>query len=343
MRLSISFPPFIDRGSPQPYRRTIELAQAAERAGFEGLSLGQHHFMAGVVSDPFAVLTTIAGHTSRLRLGTSIYLLPLHHPLHVAEQVATLDEISGGRAILGVGVGWSPHEYEAFGASTRERGARIEEALTILRRVWTEEEVEHRGRFWTCPRLSLHPRPIQAPPPPIWVAGVASPAIERAARLGDRWICDPVQTRPEVERLRDLYVDARVALGEPPDWTLRRYVRLGDREEIEARWLPGFVERNLAYWRESTEGPAEKKLFERLDAGEALSPVDVAKGRFAWGSTEEVLSELQDYARLGPTEISVSFSGGMTTSRWETQSEYDFEDYLGAIEIFGREIIPALA
>ena len=343
MRLSLSFPPFIDRRSPQPYRRTIELAQAAERAGFDGLSLGQHHFMAGVVSDPFAVLTTIASHTSRLRLGTSIYLLPLHHPLHVAEQVATLDEISGGRAFLGVGVGWSPHEYEAFGASTSERGARIEEALTILRRVWTEEEVEHRGRFWTFPRLSLHPRPIQSPHPPIWVAGVAPRAIERAARLGDRWICDPVQTRPEVERLRDLYVGARTALGKPPDWTLRRYVRLGDREEIETRWLPGFVERNLAYWRESTEGPAEKLLFDRIDGGEELSPVDVAKGRFVWGSIEEILSELRDYAQLGPTELSVSFSGGMTASRWETQTERDFDDYLRAIEIFGREIIPALA
>lgn len=342
MRLSISFPPFIDRQSPQPYRRTIELAQAAERAGFEGLSLGQHHFLAGVVSDPFAVLTTIASHTSRLRLGTGIYLLPLHHPLHVAEQVATLDEISGGRAVLGVGVGWSPHEYEAYGASTRERGARIEEALTILRRVWTEEEVAHRGRFWSFPALTVHPRPIQAPHPPIQVAGVAPVAIDRAARLGDAWICDPVQTRPEVERLRDLYVAARAELGQPPDWTLRRYVRLGSREEIEKDWLPGFVERNLAYWRHSTEGPAERALFERIDAGEAFSPVDVAKGRFVWGEVEEVVAELQDYARLGPTELSIGFSGGMTASRWETRTERDFDDYRQAIEVFGREIIPAL-
>jgi len=340
MRFSISFPPFIDRAASVPYRQTIELAQAAEAAGFDSLTLGQHHFMSDVVSDPFAVLTTIASHTSRLRLGTSIYLLPLHHPLHVAEQVATLDEISGGRAILGVGVGWSPHEYSAFGASTSERGARIEEALAILRRVWTEEDVSHDGRFWSFPALTLQPRPIQDPRPPLWVAGVAPKAIDRAARLGDLWLCDPVQTRPEIERLRGLYVDACAAHGREPAWMLRRYVRLGDRGAIERNWLPGFVDRNLAYWRHSTEGPAERVLFDRLDRGEPISKIDIARDRFLWGSAADVVAELEAYRRLEPTDFSVSFSGGMTATRWETRTATDYADYLASIEIFGREIIP---
>jgi len=341
MRFSLSFPPLIDRTSPAPYRQTIELAQAAERAGFDSVTLGQHHFMAGVVSDPFAVLTAIASHTTHLRLGTSIYLLPLHHPLHVAEQVATLDEISGGRAMLGVGVGWSPHEYSAYGAATTERGARIEEALSILRRVWAEEEVAHDGQFWSFPALTLHPRPIQEPHPPLWVAGVAPRAIDRAARLGDAWLCDPVQTRSEVERLRSHYVERCTVHGREPAWMLRRYARLGDRDEIEKSWLPGFVERNLAYWRHSTEGPAERALFERIDRGETFSAVEVARDRFMWGSPEEIINEIREYARLGPTEFSVSFSGGMTTQRWEVQTENDYQDYLESIEIFGQEVIPA--
>lgn len=341
MRFSISFPPLIDRSSPTPYRQTIELAQAAERAGFHSMTLGQHHFMAGVISDPFAILTAVASHTTRLRLGTSIYLLPLHHPLHVAEQVATLDEISGGRASLGVGVGWSPHEYAAYGAKTSERGARMEEALSILRRVWSEEDVAHDGRFWSFPALTVHPRPIQQPHPPLWVAGVAPAAIDRAARLGDAWICDPVQTRSEVERLRSRYVSACAAADREPAWMLRRYARLGDRGEIERDWLPGFVDRNLAYWRESTEGPAERALFERIDRGEQVSPVEVARDRFMWGSPENLISEITEYARLEPTEFSVSFTGGMTTHRWEVQNERDFGVYLESIETFGREVIPA--
>ncbi len=340
MRFSISFPPQIDRASPEPYRKTIELAQAAERAGFHSLTLGQHHFMAGVVSDPLAILTAIATHTTRLRVGTGIHLLPLHHPLHVAEQVATLDEISGGRAFLGVGVGWSPHEYESYGASTSERGARMEEALTILRRVWTQEDVAHRGRFWSFPSLTLYPRPIQRSPP-LWVAGVAPRAIERAARLGDAWLCDPVQTLPEVKRLSAEYRAACARFDREPCWMLRRYIRLGDRQEIEQDWLPGFVERNIAYWRVSTEGPTERRLFERLDGGEKLSPVEIARERFLWGSTDEVLSEMESYRPLEATEFGVSFSGGMTSERWEENKATDYDDYLRSIEVFGREIIPA--
>jgi hypothetical protein len=122
---------------------------------------------------------------------------------------------------------------------------------------------------------------------------------------------------------------------------LRRYARLGDRDEIEKTWLPGFVERNLAYWRRSTEGPAERELFDRIDRGEKLSAVDVARDRFMWGTPDELISEIREYARLGPTEFSVSFTGGMTTHRWEVHKENDYRDYLEAIETFGREIIPA--
>ncbi len=340
MQFSISFPPLIDRSSSQPYRQTIELAQAAERAGFDCITLGQHHFMEGVTSDPFGVLIALAAHTNRIRLGTCIYLLPLHHPLHVAEQLATLDEISGGRAALGVGAGWSPHEYSAYGASTKERGARMDEALSVLQKVLTEVDVVHEGRFWSFPALTLYPRPIQQPRPPLWVAGVAAKAVERAARLGDSWLCDPVQTRPEVERLHKIYSDACTTLGKKPAWILRRYVRLGLRREIEEKWLPGFVERNLAYWRHSTEGPNERRLFDRLDRGEKLSASDIARERFMWGSPEDIISEMNTYMHLAPTDFGVSFSGGMTTNRWEHATSDDFSDHLRSIEAFGREIIP---
>ncbi len=343
MRFSISFPPLIDRASPEPYRQTIELAQAAERAGFDSITLGQHHFMEGVVSDPFGVLIAIATHTSRIRLGTCIYLLPLHHPLHVAEQVSTLDEISGGRAVLGVGVGWSPHEYSAYGASTKERGARMDEALSILRDVWMEEQVSHQGRFWSFPAVTVHPRPIQRPRPPIWVAGVAPKAVERAARLGDLWLCDPVQTRLEVDRLSRVYCDECVAIGKEPAWMLRRYARLGDRREIEETWLPGFVERNLAYWRQSTEGPNERRLFDRIDDGEEFSAVDIARDRFMWGSPQDIIEGINAYRPFRPTEFGVSFSGGMTTHRWEQHSPTDYSDFLQSIETFGREVIPAFS
>ena len=142
-------------------------------------------------------------------------------------------------------------------------------------------------------------------------------------------------------RLLALYAEACEKVDRAPDWVLRRYIRLGDRKQIEADWLPGFVDRNLSYWRHSTEGPNERRMFERIDAGETLDPIEVARDRFLWGSPDEVIPEIAEYARLGAAVMGVSFSGGMTTARWEHRSTTDYGDFLDAIELFGREIIPA--
>lgn len=343
MKFSLSIPPFVDRGEPDPFRRTHELCALAEAAGFDTLTLGQHHFLPDVVSDPLLVLAAVAARTTTLRLATGIFLLPLHHPVHVAEQVASLDELSGGRAILGVGSGWNPLEYAAFGARVSERGARMEEGLTIVSRLLSEREVAHEGRFWSFPTITLEPRPIQSPRPPLWVAGVAPAAIDRAARLGDAWLCDPVQVYAQVQRLRDIYLESCTASGRTPSWVLRRYVRIGtDRSAIERDWLPGFVDRNLGYWRSSTEGPEERRLFERLDAGEQLSPADIARDRFIWGTPDDVVAEVGRYRELGCDEFGIAFGGGMTTTSWQHRTADDYEDLTAAITLFGREVIDQL-
>jgi len=131
MRFSLSILPFCDPQSDQPYRRTFELCQLAESLGFDTVMVGHHHFLEGQISDPLTLLSGIAVHTTTLRVATAIFLLPLHHPLQVAERVATLDQLSAGRVSLGVGVGWNPAEYAAFGSSLAERGARIEESLAL--------------------------------------------------------------------------------------------------------------------------------------------------------------------------------------------------------------------
>jgi len=123
VRFSLSVVPFFDPHDRQPYRRTFELCTLAESLGFDTVMVGHHHFLDGQISDPFTLLAGIAARTESLRLATAIFLLPLHHPLHVAERVATLDQLSAGRVSLGVGSGWNPNEYQAFGASLRERGA----------------------------------------------------------------------------------------------------------------------------------------------------------------------------------------------------------------------------
>jgi alkanesulfonate monooxygenase SsuD/methylene tetrahydromethanopterin reductase-like flavin-dependent oxidoreductase (luciferase family) len=270
-------------------------------------------------------------------------LLPLHHPLQVAERVATLDQLSGGRVSLGVGVGWNPVEYAAFGSSLAERGARIEESLALLRRLWTERDVAGTGRFWRFPPVTVYPRPVQSPHPPLWVAGNAPAAIDRAARLGTDWLCDPVQTIDKVAELHGQYQRACAAAGTTPSSVLRRYVWLGrDRATMEHDFLPNFVNKQLAYWRVSTEGEPERRLFARIDAGEDVPPTEVARGRFFGGSPDDVIADIGRCRDLtGCAHISVGFGGGLSGRPEAASSLEAYEDTRDMILRFGRDVIPA--
>lgn len=345
IRFSLSVVPFRDPADRQPYRRTFELCQLAEGLGFDTVMVGHHHFAPGQVSDPFTLLAAIAARTETLRVATAIFLAPLHHPVHLAERVATLDELSGGRVSLGVGSGWNPHEYQAFGAALRERGARLEESLALVRRLWTEADVAGAGPHWTFDPVTVYPRPAQQPHPPLWVAGNASRAIDRAARLGTHWLCDPVQTVDRVAELRETYAAACARVGRPPEWLLRRYVWFGpSRAAVERDVLPGVVASQLAYWRRSVEGPAERRLFARIDRGEQVSDAEIARGRFFGGATADIVADIAEcYEQTRCEHISVGFGGGLSGRAEVAASAGAFADARAAIERFGRDVLPAFA
>lgn len=139
------------------------------------------------VLDPLETLTFAAAHTSRLRLGTSVIVLPYHTPVELARRVATLDVLSSGRVSLGVGAGWSRDEFEAAGTPFARRGARSDEFLRALIDLWTKDPVGFAGEFYRVPESYVGPKPVQRPHPPIYVAGFGDYAIERAAKLGSGW------------------------------------------------------------------------------------------------------------------------------------------------------------
>lgn len=205
MKFSVTIPALRDPGAKDPFSQTFELARIAEESGFDTATIGHHHFLPGNQSDPLTFLTAVAVRTTSLRVGTGIFQLPIHNPIRVAEQVATIDQLSNGRISLGVGMGWWPLEYEVHGSNFRQRGARMEEALKILRLVWGEENTSWDGDFYHFPELTVYPRPVQQPRPPIWVAGVADAAVDRAARLGDAWMCGPVQSLSKTKSCLSVY------------------------------------------------------------------------------------------------------------------------------------------
>ena len=133
-------------------------------------------------------LGAIAARTDTLRLGTSVALLPLDHPLDVAEEVATVDQLSNGRVRLGAGLGYRPYEYDALGLDFHTRGRRMEECLEIVQRAWTEEKISFHGEFFDFDDVAVLPKPVQQPRPTIWVGANSDAAVSRGARLADGWM-----------------------------------------------------------------------------------------------------------------------------------------------------------
>lgn len=182
------------------YQDTLDLLSYAEQLGFDSAWVGEEHFYSfGVCPSPQLFLAALARETTRLRLGTAISLLPFEHPLRKAEDFAVLDILSGGRLDFGVGRGIIPKHFEGFGVSPRESHARYEEALEIIRLAWTQEHFSYEGQFWRIPPLSLSPKPLQKPHPPIYRGTISLEAFELAGRRGDNAFVVPWLTAPYPE------------------------------------------------------------------------------------------------------------------------------------------------
>ncbi len=343
MRVSLSLPQLTDPGHRDPYWPSFALARLADELGFDTATIGHHHFVPGNISDPLMFMGAVAVKTERLRVGTGIYLAAVHHPVQIAEQVALLDQLSGGRAVLGVGTGWNELEYQAFGSDIHQRGARLEETIELLQHLWTTQGEPWEGHFFRLPPLTLHPRPVQDPHPPVLVGGVAPRAVERAARLGDGWICGPVQSLTQAQTSLAAYRAARARYGGRPDWVLRRYAWIGtDRRHIEDTVLPGYVGELLGHWREAAEGDEERALFARLDGGEAVPASVIAADRLLAGTPDQFLEQIDRYRRAtGVDHLHVSFGAGLPSDS-PVGFRGTYEEHRAMLELFGQEVLPAL-
>ncbi len=172
---------------------TIEATRAItaklDALKFDSVWVGDHIAFTTPILDPFLQLAQIAACSDRLTVGTGVYLLPLRHPTPVAKQTATLDHLSGGRFIFGVGVGGEfPREFEACGVPHNERGARLEEGVEVVRKLWRGEPVSHEGKFYSFPETHMQPATTTSNGPPIWFGGRSEAALKRTGRIGDGWI-----------------------------------------------------------------------------------------------------------------------------------------------------------
>jgi len=213
------------------------------------------------VYDAAAYLSFIAAKTSRIRLGTFVYLLGIRHPFVGARAFATLDVVSGGRAEVGVGAGWLVNEWEAVGLDPRTRGRRFEEAIAVCKRLWTEDVIEHHGEFFDFAPVMFEPKPVQKPHPPVLVGGESERALERAARLGDGWIGmshTPDSVSVQVKKLRELL---RAQPAKPQGFTIT-CSGLADTTDDKKHWEDAGVDRLIVTpWKRSPEAPDSMKRF----------------------------------------------------------------------------------
>ncbi|MCV2488869.1 LLM class flavin-dependent oxidoreductase [Geodermatophilus sp. YIM 151500] len=323
-------------GSDQRDRYDQALRQAcrADELGFDSLWLTEHHFSRhGIVSDSLAVLAHLAARTDRVRLGTAVSVLPLHHPLRFAETAATVDQLSGGRLDLGIGSGYQPGEFRGFGVDIAEKHERFAEALAVLERVWTSEgPVSHAGRYWSFEDAAPQPRPFQRPHPPFWMA-TASPEGLAACAAKDWGVLLPqgtslTVTAGQVKR----YAEALAGAGADPDGGrvyLARATHVAPTDEQA--------------WAEAEDpykdflGYADK-LRRATSAGAAeggRSPFDLdadLRDSALFGSPDTVVSRLRDIRELGIERVMLFLHlGGLP-----------HEAIMSSLELIGRKVLPAV-
>ena len=211
MHLGVILPNFGEGSSPAAIRR---VAEAAEELGFDSVWATEHIIVGPEAVDPYgrvyAPLVTlgwIAGFTERVALGTSIVLAPLHHPIHLAKEAATLQELSGGRLLLGLGMGWHEDEFRFMGVPFRGRGRRGDESIRLMRALWSGEREFH-GENWSFEDATFGPLP--EPAPEIWIAGGSAPALRRARELGDVWHPSRSGDPERVRRFKKEHPELRV-------------------------------------------------------------------------------------------------------------------------------------
>lgn len=256
-----------------------DLAVEADRLGFESVWLSDHLILPEVMSgspmtghdtppiaastptyDALAYLAFLAGRTERVRLGTWVYALALRHPFVAARAIQTVDIVSGGRLLMGVGSGWLSEEWDAAGVDFDSRGSRLDEALEICRRLWTEPSVAHSGRHFTFPSVQFEPKPASAPYPPLLIGGESPPALARAARE-DGWMGlghTPESVAPIVAALQDMRANTD-RRDDPFEVTVGG--QLTDPAELDA-WEQAGVDRLIVSpWRSTKDAIESSRAF----------------------------------------------------------------------------------
>jgi probable F420-dependent oxidoreductase len=327
-----------DFSGPEPWvtslshwwSEVLELLSFAEELGFDATWIGEHHFQPdGFAASPLLMATAVAGVTARMRIASYIIVLPLHNALRVAEESAAVDVLSQGRLDLGVGTGYLPSEFDAFGIDMRTRRGRMAEGLDVIRGLWTQDEFSYSGEHYAFDSLSIRPRPVQQPHPPIWISARAEPAARRAARFGASMLLMGGRSiarayEEEWEAAGHTGPRGRVSVYRP--WFASR-----DPERDLARYrehFAYFAQRNAGWLAQSSDTKFDAEVARRLADSD-----DPLKGwNYLIDTPEACVEELLRYRERKPFTDLIAPLG----------PPYDATALAESLKLFATEVLPAL-
>ena len=271
----------------------IEEAQLAEASGFDSCFFGEHHQdKDGFLPSPLIVATAVAAQTKQLKVGTSVILLPLHHPVRLAEDVVTLDIVSKGRIILGVGLGYQAADFRAFGVPMEHRVGLLEEGIDIIRKCWTSQPFSFHGKHFSLDEVQVRPAPFQQPAPPLWIGASTPPGARRAGRLADAFVAGPSTDLEKTKALVETYRQAAIDAGREPQVVLMRDAWVAEsRAEAEQVYGPEVLAAYKYYWR---NGLAE---FQSIKSEAEFTLDRIAKDRLILGDPEECVGEFRRWSQ----------------------------------------------
>jgi alkanesulfonate monooxygenase SsuD/methylene tetrahydromethanopterin reductase-like flavin-dependent oxidoreductase (luciferase family) len=325
------FPPGTVAADRVPLLR--EQVRAASAAGLDSVWVLQHYLGNMPTLQPLPLLSALAADAGPMSLGTNMFILPLRHPVDVAEEFATLDHLAGGRVIAGFGMGYRENEFASFGIPMDERASRFEESIAIVRGLWSGAPMSFRGRHFTIEDQRLSLPPVQPGGPQIWIgAGPHKVGARRAARLGDAWIIPPHETPERLRALLGVYRDERAArgLGAPAEVVVRRELVL-DPDADRARAIGVAARSALTRQYAAFNAPDQSAGYSHLQSEAAAE--QTADRSYLFTDPQSAVAALKELEAQGFTYV-------ILRMQWFDLAQ---EQMLRTLELFRDHVRPVFA
>lgn len=311
----------------------VEQAETCEQAGFDGFFFTEHHQQEdGYLPSPVLMAGMIGMRTQRIKVGTCVLLAPLYHPIRLAEDIAVVDQATRGRMVAALGIGYQPHDFDAVGVPVKQRARRTEESVEILREAWTGQPFSYPSKYHKIDDVRVTPRPYQDGGPPIWLAGWVPAGLERAGRMGDGWIADPIQSLPVIKDYANQYRAEAKKHGRKPYIVLMRDCVIGENwEACVAKSEPTMVTHR---WYHHYDAYVPDEFIKDVKRSEDLSFDIAAKQRLIAGTPQQCLEQLL----MWKEEVQPDY----VMLRMRQPGGPPQAEALNDIRLFGEHVIPHL-